>query len=239
MQVSLSLAALCAKNGRFSAKLIVIDYAAKRVSRDVEASVAARYGLGTNAMTNTASALGLGPGAGLAPLKAKWGWIVALGVVYLIAGIIALGSVVMATIASVYVVGIMMLIAGVFEVIHSFQIKSWGRFIFWLLLGVLYIIAGFVAFDNPLLTAVWLTLILGAALVASGLMRVFLGFNMQGGSPWIWVVVSGLITLLLGIIILIHWPVSSLWTLGIFLGVDLVFAGASWIGVGMGLHRTV
>ena len=189
-------------------------------------------------MTNTASALGLGPGAGLAPLKAKWGWIVALGVVYLIAGIIALGSVVMATIASVYVVGIMMLIAGVFEVIHSFQIKSWGRFIFWLLLGVLYIIAGFVAFDNPLLTAVWLTLILGAALVASGVMRVFLGFNMQGGSPWIWVVVSGLITLLLGMIILIHWPVSSLWTLGIFLGVDLVFAGASWIGVGMGLHRT-
>ena len=189
-------------------------------------------------MTNTASALGLGPGAELAPLKAKWGWIVALGVVYLIAGIIALGSVVMATIASVYVVGIMMLVAGVFEVIHSFQIKSWGRFIFWLLLGVLYIIAGFVAFDNPLLTAVWLTLILGAALVASGVMRVFLGFNMQGGSPWIWVVVSGLITLLLGIIILIHWPVSSLWTLGIFLGVDLVFAGASWIGVGMGLHRT-
>ena len=67
-----------------------------------------------------------------------------------------------------------------------------------MLLGVLYIIAGFVAFDNPLLTAVWLTLILGAALVASGIMRVFLGFNMKDGSPWIWVVASGLITLLLG-----------------------------------------
>ena len=149
-------------------------------------------------MTNTASALGLGPPAGLAPLKTKWGWIVALGVVYVIAGVIALGSVVMATIASVYVVGIMMLIAGVFEVIHSFQIKTWGRFLFWLALGILYIIAGFVAFDNPLLTAVWLTLILGAALVASGIMRVFLGFNMQGGTPWGWVVASGLITLLLG-----------------------------------------
>ena len=102
-------------------------------------------------MTNTASALGLGPGAGIAPLRAKWGWIVALGVVYVIAGVIALGSVVMATIASVYVVGIMMLIAGVFEVISAFQIKTWGRFLFWLALGVLYIIAGFVAFDNPLL----------------------------------------------------------------------------------------
>src|ERR1700689_1247463 len=174
-----------------------------------------------DAMTNTASALGLGPAAGLAPLKGKWGWIVALGVVYLVAGVVALGSVVMATIASVYVVGIMMIVAGVFEVIHSFQIKTWGRFLFWLALGILYVIAGFVAFDNPLLTAVWLTLILGAALVASGIMRVFLGFNMKGGTPWGWVVASGLITLLLGIIILIHWPVSSLYVLGIFLGVDL------------------
>ena len=176
-------------------------------------------------------------GPGVEALRAKWGWIVALGVVYVIAGVIALGSVVMATIASVYVVGIMMLIAGVFEVISAFQIKTWGRFLFWLALGVLYIIAGFVAFDNPLLTAVWLTLILGAALVASGIVRIFLGFNMQHGSPWIWVVVSGLITLLLGVIILVHWPVSSLWTLGIFLGVDLVFAGASWIGLGMGLRQ--
>ena len=79
-------------------------------------------------MTN-ASVLGLGPGAGIAPLKGKWGWIVALGVVYLVAGVIALGSVVMATVATVYVVEIMMIIAGVFEVIHSFQIKTWGRFL--------------------------------------------------------------------------------------------------------------
>jgi uncharacterized membrane protein HdeD (DUF308 family) len=202
----------------------------------MEAPVAARHELGTDAMTN-ASVLGLGPGAGIAPLRGKWGWIVALGVVYLVAGIIALGSVVEATEAAVWVVGLMMIIAGVFEVIHSFQIKTWGRFIFWLLLGVLYIIAGFTAFENTLLTAVWLTLILGAALVASGIVRVFLGFNMKGGSPWGWVVASGLITLLLGIIILVHWPYSGLYALGIILGVDLVFAGAGWIGLGLGLRQ--
>ena len=106
------------------------------------------------------------------------------------------------------------------------------------MLGVLYIVAGFVAWDNPLLTAVWLTSFLGAALVASGIMRIFLAFNMQHGSPWMWVVglrrdhprcsASSSSS---------HWPVSALYTLGIFLGVDLVFAGASWIGLGMGLHR--
>jgi uncharacterized membrane protein HdeD (DUF308 family) len=193
--------------------------------------------MGMNAMTNAASAFGLGPTAGLAPLRDKWGWIVALGVVYVIAGVIALGSVVMATIAAVWVVGIMMIIAGVFEVIHSFQIKTWGRFLFWLLLGVLYVIAGFIAFRDALSFAIWLTLLLGAALVASGIVRIFLGFNMRGGTPWGWVVASGVVTLLLGIIILVQWPYSGLYALGIILGVDLVFAGASWIGLGLGLRN--
>src|ERR1700684_452668 len=98
----------------------------------MEAPAACAKWIGTDAMTNTTSVLGLGPGAGMAPLRGKWGWIVALGVVYLVAGVIALGSVVMATVATVYVVGIMMIIAGVFEAIHSFQIKTWGRFLFWL-----------------------------------------------------------------------------------------------------------
>jgi uncharacterized membrane protein HdeD (DUF308 family) len=172
----------------------------------------------------------------LEPLRAKSGWIVALGVIYVIAGIIALGSVVMATVASVFVVGIMMLIAGIAEVINAFQVKSWGRFLLWLLLGALYIVAGFVTFENPLLAAVLLTLILGIALITSGIMRMILAFSMQAGTPWIWILVSGLITLLIGLVILAHWPVSSLYVLGLFLGVDLVFAGAGWIGLGLGLR---
>jgi uncharacterized membrane protein HdeD (DUF308 family) len=187
-------------------------------------------------MANTASA-GFGSVQSMAPLRAKWGWIVALGVVYLAAEIIALGYVFSATVASVLVVGVMMFIAGVAEVINAFQVKTWGRFFFWLALGILYIVAGFVAWDNPFLTAVWLTLFLGAALVASGILRIFLAFNMKAGSPWVWVVVSGAITLLLGLIILAHWPFSAVYTLGIFLGVDLVFAGASWIGIGMALRN--
>ena len=187
-------------------------------------------------MTNTATS-GFGSPQSLAPLRDKWGWIVALGIVYLVTGIIALANVLSATVASVVVVGVMMIIAGVAEVINAFQVRTWARFFFWLILGVLYIVAGFIAFESPLLTAVWLTLFLGAALVASGIVRVFLGFNMRQGSPWIWVVLSGLITLLLGIIILVHWPNSALFTLGIILGVDLVFAGASWIGLGMGLRN--
>ena len=155
----------------------------------------------------------------LEPLRAKCWWIVALGVVYLIAGFIALGSVVMATVASVFVVGIMMIVAGVAEVINAFQVKTWGKFLLWALLGALYIVAGSVTFENPLLAAALLTLILGIALIASGIMRNILAFGMKEEMPWIWIAISGVITLLLGLIVVSHWPVSSLYTLGIFLGV--------------------
>jgi uncharacterized membrane protein HdeD (DUF308 family) len=176
---------------------------------------------------------------GLAPLRSKSGWIIALGVVYVIAGAIALGSVVFATVATVFVVGVMMLIAGIAEVINAFQIKTWGKFFLWLLLGALYIIAGFVTFENPLLAAALLTLLLGFSLVASGIMRIGLAFSMKEEMPWIWVAVSGAITLLLGLVILAHWPVSGLYILGLFLGIDLIFAGLGWIGIGLGLKRRI
>jgi uncharacterized membrane protein HdeD (DUF308 family) len=172
----------------------------------------------------------------LQPLRAKSGWIVALGIIYVVAGLVALGSVVLATVATVFVVGIMMVIAGVAEVINAFQIKTWGKFLFWLLLGVLYIVAGFATFENPLLAAALLTLLLGFSLVASGIMRIVLAFSMKEVAPWIWVALSGTITVLLGLVILAHWPVSGLYILGLFLGIDLVLAGASWISVGFGLR---
>ena len=145
----------------------------------------------------------------LEPLRAKSGWIIALGAVFVIAGIIALGSVVMATAATVFVVGIMMVIAGVAEVINAFQIKTWGKFLLWLLLGALYIVAGFFAFENPLLAAAVLTLLLGFSLLVSGVMRIVLAFSLQETMPWIWVAFSGVITFLLGLLIVAKWPVSS------------------------------
>jgi uncharacterized membrane protein HdeD (DUF308 family) len=173
----------------------------------------------------------------IAPLRAKWGWIVTLGAVYVIVGFIALGSVVVATVASVLVVGVAMIVAGIAEVINAFQVKSWGKFLLWALLGVLYVIAGFVTFENPLLAAALLTLVLGASLVASGIMRIILAFSMKRETPWIWVALSGIITLLLGLLILAHWPINSVYILGLLLGIDLIIAGAGWIGIGLGLRR--
>ncbi len=176
-------------------------------------------------------------GSAIHELQHKWGWIFALGVFFVVAGLIALGSVVLATAVSVAYVGFMMLLAGVVEIFSAFQMKTWGKFFLWILLGVLYALAGYFVIGNPLLVAGVLTLFLGAALVASGIVRIYLAFQMQEGARWGWVAFSGVITALLGLVILVHWPVSGLYVLGTFLGVDLLFTGFSWINFAWALKQ--
>lgn len=175
-------------------------------------------------------------GSSIQRLSDKWGWIVALGVFYVIGGVVALGSVVMATVVTVTLVGLMMLLAGIVEFICAFQMKTWGRFFVWMFMGALYAVAGVFTFMDPLLAAGVLTLLLGAALLATGVVRIFIGFQMQAG-PWGWVVVSGVVTTLLGVLILAHWPVSSLYVLGTFLGIDLLLAGLGWINIGLAIRK--
>jgi aquaporin Z len=172
-----------------------------------------------------------------APLRDKWGWMVAFGAVLALAGFVALGSVVWATVASVMVVGVAMVVSGIVEIVYAVAVRSWKKFFLWTLIGLLYVVGGVAVIENPMLAAGFLTLLLGAGLVASGLVRTFLAFQLPKDAPWGFVVFSGIITLLLGGIILAHWPVSSLWVLGTFLGVDLIFAGASWMGFGLSLKR--
>jgi uncharacterized membrane protein HdeD (DUF308 family) len=167
----------------------------------------------------------------------KWGWFVALGVLLLIFGGIAFGYLFIATVASVYMIGWLMLFAGVVEIIHAFGVKTWGRVFYWLLSGLLYAIAGFFAFYNPLLASTVLTFLLAVALVASGLLRLWVGYQhwSENGSGWI--VTAGVVTALAGLVIAMHWPVNSLWVLGLFLAIDLVFQGWSFIAFGLALKK--
>ena len=176
------------------------------------------------------------PGSGTETLHAKWYLITALGVVYIVASTIALYSIVVSTVASILTVGVMMLIAGVAEVINACQLKSWSKFFLWIAVGLLYILAGVATFENPALASLLLTFMLGASLIISGMIRMTLGFNMKIGTPWVLVFLSGVITLLLGFVILAHWPISSIYTLGFLLGLDLLFVGLGWIGVGLSLR---
>ena len=169
--------------------------------------------------------------------RAKWGWFVALGVVLLIFGGIAFGNLFIATVASVYLVGWMMLFAGVVEIIHAFGVKTWGRFFYWLLSGLLYALAGFFAFYNPLLASAVLTFLLAIALIAAGVLRLWVAYQQRAAKGSGWILAAGIVTVLAGLVIAIGWPVNSLWILGMFLAIDLIFQGWTFIAFGLALKK--
>ena len=169
--------------------------------------------------------------------RAKWGWFVALGAVMIVAGLIALGNLFAGTLVSVLYIGAMMAVGGVAQIIHAFQVKGWGAFLFWLLDGVLYLAAGAIAFMNPLLAAEVLTLLLGVSLVIGGIFRLIAAFQLRPADGWGWILFSALIAILLGIEIVVRWPINSVWILGLFLGIDLIFNGFTVLMLGFGLKK--
>ncbi|MBS7539789.1 HdeD family acid-resistance protein [Ancylobacter lacus] len=173
----------------------------------------------------------------LAALHAKWGWFVALGIVMIVAGMIVLGNEVLGTVLSVVTLGVFLLASGIAQIIHSFQVKAWGAFSFWLLDGLLYVAAGAIAIYNPVLAAGVLTLILGVSLLVAGGFRLAAGFSARHTAGWGWIIASSLATLLLGALIVLGWPVNSLWVLGLLLGIDLVFNGVAVLMLGLRLKR--
>ena len=168
-------------------------------------------------------------------LKLRWGWVFGLGVVSLGLGLLALALVTSATLASVMANGVFMAVVGLVEITVGFRAKSLTRFLTWVLAGVLYLVAGVLTILNPVMASAAFTLMLGAGLVATGFVRMFVGYGLPSKhSRWL-VMFSGVLTSLLGLLIVLGWPANSIYVLGLLLGLDLVFYGFSWIVLGLRL----
>jgi uncharacterized membrane protein HdeD (DUF308 family) len=153
---------------------------------------------------------------------------VLLGVVLILAGVVVLGDVVIATIISAVFIGIAAIIAGGFEIFHAFWTKGWGGFLWQIFLGILYLAFGFMLVSQPVSGAVVLTYVLGLLLFVSGLVRIFIGLRHWSEVGWV-MVLSGALGVIVGLIILAQWPVSGLWVLGLLLGIDLISHGIAWL----------
>jgi uncharacterized membrane protein HdeD (DUF308 family) len=173
----------------------------------------------------------------ISEVRSKWGWFVALGIAFVVLGVIAFLNMFLATIASVFYVGLLMLVGAVAQIFHAFGVKGWGSFFFWLLSGLLYAVAGIIALRNPLLASVVLTLVLGISLIAGGILKIWVGFSSRPQANWGWIVAAGVVTLLAGLLIARHWPINSVFILGMFLSIDLMFQGWSDIAFGLALRR--
>jgi uncharacterized membrane protein HdeD (DUF308 family) len=175
-------------------------------------------------------------GGAIHRLHDKWGAIVAFGALLVLLGLAAMMFAVFATIATVTINGVVFLIAGAAEIGIGMHSQGWGRFFLWVIGGVLYLFVGLVCIFNPVLASTALTLVLGAGLIAAGVVRLYLAFQLPQEQPRVLVFVAGAVTILLGLIIVTHWPADSIWVLGTLLGVDLLFNGAGWVSFGLGLR---
>jgi uncharacterized membrane protein HdeD (DUF308 family) len=175
-------------------------------------------------------------GEAIERLRGKWAAITAFGVLLVVLGVAALFFSLVATIVTVTLNGVLFLIAGGAEIGIGMHSRTWGRFFLWVIGGLLYIAVGVLCIANPVLASVALTLLLGAALIAAGLVRAFLATQLPADQPRGLIFLAAAVTILLGLIIISHWPLDSVYVLGTLLGVDLLFHGVGWVSFGMGLR---
>jgi len=163
-----------------------------------------------------------------ASLRPAWWLFLALGLVSIIVGFLAISSAFIATLASVVVFGVLLLIEGITEVIHAVMVRNWRGFALHLLAAALYLIVGLFMLESPVRAATVLTLLLAAVFFTGGLLRIIFPLVVQFPS-WPWVVLNGVVDLILGVVILSGWPESSLWVIGLFVGIDLLIHGWSCV----------
>jgi uncharacterized membrane protein HdeD (DUF308 family) len=164
----------------------------------------------------------------LVNLRRVWWLFFVFGLVSIIVGILAISSTFIATMASVVVFGVLLLIAGVTEIIHAVMVRNWRGFALHLLTAALYLIVGLFMLEDPIRAAAVLTLLIAAAFLVGGVLRIIFA-AVERFPAWGWVVLHGFVDLILGGLILNNWPGSSLWVIGLFLGIDLIFQGWAWV----------
>ena len=172
--------------------------------------------------------------AELQNLRNNWGWIFALGIALIIVGMLALGSE-FTTLAVMLTFAVLLLIGGGLEIVAAFSARHWGGFFLHLLFGILYVVTGLLMIEHPGVAATAVTLMLAASFLMGGLLRIVAALT-QRFSNWGWVLLSGVITFLLGLMIWRRWPNDSEWIIGVFVGIELIFTGWSWVALALAVR---
>lgn len=161
-------------------------------------------------------------------VRENWGWFLCLGILLVLLGCAIIGSSYFATIFSVIIFGVFLLCAGVVQIFQAFLARKWSGLFLSLFLGILYIVTGFICLGKPETAAISITLWIAAFCFVAGIFKMISSLLIRF-DQWGWVFFNGLVTFLLGAMIYANWPLSGLWVIGLFIGVDLILAGWSWV----------
>lgn len=173
--------------------------------------------------------------AGINEIRSSWGWFLFFGIVLMIFGAICVIGSTTATFATIVVLGWLLVATGVIAFIHSFQVHNWSGFFLYFLSALLRGFTGYLLLRYPDSGAQGITMVVAAFLVVGGLFRA-IGAGMIRFPRWGWVTFSGVLSFVLGVMLLGSIPVSSMWFLGFAVGLDLIFDGASMVSLAMAIH---
>lgn len=159
------------------------------------------------------------------------------GIILVILGLFAIYAAAIATLISVVSLGFIILFCGAVLLLDTttFWWKKWGGFTLHFIVALLYLIVGVTLISNPVQASISLTLLLGIFYLVIGLFRIGYSISMQA-PQWGWALFNGIIAFLLGALILSSWPASSLFIIGLFVGIDLVVVGWTYIMFAIAAH---
>jgi uncharacterized membrane protein HdeD (DUF308 family) len=173
---------------------------------------------------------------GLRELNASWGWFVGLGLLLMLLGIICVIGDVTATFVTIMAFGWFLIFGGIVSLIHAIRVHTWSGFFLSLASALLRGFTGYFLLRYPGAGAVAITVLLSAFFIVSGVFRAA-GAGVLRFPSWGWAMFSGIVSVVLGVMLLRQMPVSSLWFIGFAVGIDLILEGASLVSFGMALHR--
>lgn len=154
-----------------------------------------------------------------------WGWFFAFGVLLIGLGIAAVTAPLVATLTAELMFGWLLVISGIAHGIHAFKGRNWKGSLLQILLGVFSLAVGIMLLIYPLQGVLTLTLVLAAFFAAEGIVKIIMAVQLRSTPKWGWLLLSGLLALLLGVLIWIEFPGTAAWVLGVLLGVDLMVSG--------------
>jgi uncharacterized membrane protein HdeD (DUF308 family) len=168
-------------------------------------------------------------------IRDQWLLLLILGIVLVITGTAAIICSFIAALATAVFFGTLIFAGGVIQIVNAVTCRNWRGFIVYLLGGILYGVVGMIMMTHPVGTVLTLTLMLAAVFMIGGIIRIVVS-AIERFHGWGWVMVNGFISLFLGVYIWRHFPESAFWVIGLFVGIDLIFAGWSWIWLAIGVR---
>lgn len=170
------------------------------------------------------------------PVTARnWSWLLGLGILFVIFGFLGLSSVVGVTLISIVFIGFIFLIAGILQFIDVSKSRHWQPALWHALIALLYFIGGCFIIWDPVLASTVITALIGWTLIIIGIVRLAMVISLygihgrRGTHVWFFTLISSIAAIVLGGMILMQWPLSSLWVIGLFISIELLLNGFSYM----------